>query len=98
VDETPQDPKDASQDARAAAEDARARRKMLKITGSYSYIGIEFGVGLALGYFVGRWIDERYGTAPTWMYIMMGLGLAAAFRDLFRLVRRTKLDQMDDPS
>ena len=46
----------------------------------------------------GRWIDERYGTAPTWMYIMMGLGLAAAFRDLFRLVRRTKLDQMDDPS
>jgi F0F1-type ATP synthase assembly protein I len=78
-------------------EDAAAKAKMLRITGTYSYIGIEFGVAIALGWFAGGWLDERFGWSPWGRYALMGLGLLAAFRDLFRLVRRTNLDKMDDP-
>lgn len=77
--------------------DQAARKKMLKATGNYSYIGIEFGVVVIAGYFIGKWLDDKYDTAPYLMYLCLGLGFATAFRDLFRLVRRTNLDSMDDP-
>lgn len=78
-------------------EDALARARMFRIMGTYSYIGIEFGVAVVLGWFAGNWLDDQFGTTPWLRFSMMALGLAAAFRDLFRLVRRTNLDRMDDP-
>ena len=66
--------------------DRVARAEMLRATGTYSFIGIEFGVAVLAGYFGGKWLDEWLGTAPWLTFLCMAIGFAAAGRDLYRLV------------
>lgn len=40
-------------------------------------MGLQVGVGVALGYFVGDWLDTRFGWSPWGTVIGMALGLAA---------------------
>ncbi len=63
---------------------------MFRLTGTFSAIGIEFGVAVLFGYFAGKWLDEFFGTSPWLMLLLMLLGFVAATRDLFRLVRKHK--------
>lgn len=84
-------------DEAQAREDRLARRRMFKIMGSYSHIGLEFGVGIALGYLLGSWLDGVLGTAPVLMYLLMAMGFSVGWLDLYRIVKRTDLDRMDDP-
>lgn len=51
-------------------------------------IGIEMGVAVAVGWFAGSWLDARLGTSPWLMYLFLALGIAAAFRGLWRTARR----------
>lgn len=67
---------------------AGARREMWRLTGTFSFIGIEFGVAALLGFFAGSWLDGKLGTAPWLTLTLMLLGFAAATRDLFRLVKK----------
>jgi F0F1-type ATP synthase assembly protein I len=69
---------------------------MLKVMGRHSYLGLEFGVGIILGYYLGSWLDEVFGTAPVLMYVTMALGMGVGWVDLFLLVKKTDLDKMDD--
>lgn len=59
----------------------------------YSAVGIEFGLGAALGYLAGRWLDRRFGTEPVFTLVLLLLGIAAAFTSLFRIVRESQADQ-----
>lgn len=56
----------------------------------YSFIGIEFGCAVAFGVFGGRWLDERWGTAPWMMIALLLLGFAAAGKDFIALLRRAR--------
>jgi ATP synthase protein I len=56
----------------------------------YSFIGIEFGCAVAFGVFGGRWLDERWGTAPWMMIALLLLGFAAAGKDFVALLRRAR--------
>lgn len=83
-------------DAEMARRDRLVKRQMMRQTATYGSIGIEFGVGLVMGYFSGQWLDEYFGTAPTLMYVMMFAGISVGFLDLFKLVLKTDLSSMDD--
>jgi F0F1-type ATP synthase assembly protein I len=61
---------------------------MWRLTGTFSFIGIEFGVAALLGFFAGAWLDKQFDTAPFLTLLLMFLGFAAATRDLFRLVKK----------
>ena len=52
---------------------------------SVGSLGIEMGLSVAIGYFLGSWLDGRFGTQP-WLTILFLLcGIAAAFLAIFRI-------------
>lgn len=58
----------------------------MKSLGRYGSIGIEFLASVAIGYFLGRWLDRRLGTS--WIALVgFVLGLAAGFRTLLRTAK-----------
>ena len=62
-------------------------RKQLKAVGAVSAIGIELVVSICIGYFGGRWLDQKFHTA--WIqWVGLGFGLVAGYRSLYRLARK----------
>jgi F0F1-type ATP synthase assembly protein I len=52
-------------------------------------IGFAFPACTLAGYFLGRWADGAFGTAPTMSYAGGILGIAAAFATVFRIAARS---------
>ena len=55
--------------------------------------GFEIAVGVAVGYFAGNWLDQRYGWAPWGVLVGMMLGLIAGAYLLIKEVNR--MDRQD---
>lgn len=45
--------------------------------GTWLGLGLEMAVGVGLGYFVGNWLDKKYGWAPWGVLVGSLLGMAA---------------------
>jgi len=73
-------------------------KAMLESGLKFSYVGLEFGVAVGLGWYFGSWLDRKWGTAPKMMYVCIALGFATAVRDLYRVARqvRRELDADDN--
>lgn len=65
-------------------------KKTIKTLGFFSTIGITMALSIALGAFIGIYIDKKFGTAPWFSLIFLGLGIAAAFRNLYILYKKAK--------
>jgi F0F1-type ATP synthase assembly protein I len=50
-------------------------------------LGFLFPVAIAIGFFLGRWLDGVFHTWPWLTIIFTALGIAAAFVNLFRTAR-----------
>ncbi|MBX3158636.1 MAG: AtpZ/AtpI family protein [Deltaproteobacteria bacterium] len=53
-----------------------------------SAVGLEFGVSVVIALAFGVWLDGQAGTDPWFMFVFLGIGLAAGFRSILRAVRR----------
>lgn len=82
----PQDPPEAD------------RRSNLRATLDYSYIGIFFGVSVAIGYFTGRWADDAWGTKPWGAMVGLLFGVATGFRELYRIAKKYERQNRDEQS
>lgn len=51
-------------------------------------LGIEMAIEVVIGYWLGVWLDEKFGSEPWLMYVFLVLGIAAAFRSLWRTSKR----------
>ena len=65
-------------------------KKTFKDLAFFSSMGLAMALSIAIGAGLGYYIDERFGTNPWGLYIGLGLGIAAAFRNLFFLYQRAK--------
>jgi ATP synthase protein I len=61
---------------------------MIQLMGTYSYIGIFFGVAVCIGFFAGRWADRRWHTDPWLQLIGLGIGVASGFVELYTLSKK----------
>ena len=52
--------------------------------------------GPLIGYFIGDWLDKRFGTEPWLMTIFVVLGFVAAGREVWGLIRRASRDTDDE--
>lgn len=74
--------------SRDDADPAHRRGKGAYEALSASSIGLELGLSVAIGLFIGYLLDQHFGTAPWLMLLWLGFGLAAGFRGVLRAVRQ----------
>lgn len=53
-----------------------------------SYIGIAMIVPIIAGVFGGRWLDERFGTQPVFLFFLIFAGIIVGFRNVFAITTR----------
>jgi ATP synthase protein I len=51
----------------------------------YSSLGLEMGIAVAIGYFIGHWLDGKLGTDPWLTLLFLLFGIAAGFRSVIKL-------------
>lgn len=74
-------------------------RKYLTESAGAGALGIEMGLAVALGYYVGHWLDGRFESTPYLTYIGLLFGFAAAFKGVFRVARKyAKNERNETPS
>ena len=66
--------------------------KILRAAGGYGVVGLEMGVSVALGIAGGMWLDGKLGTRRVFGMVGLLLGVAAAFRALWRIMARARRD------
>ncbi len=74
----------------------RTYLKELKESGSYLALGIEMGASVAIGYFLGLFLDRVLWKRHIFVYIFLVAGIAAAFKALYREAKRYLHEQEND--
>ncbi len=65
-------------------------KKAIRHLAVISSLGLAMGISIAIGALLGYYLDNRFGTRPWCLIICLGLGIAAAFRNLYLLYKRAK--------
>jgi ATP synthase protein I len=63
-------------------------KKTVKTLGVFSTIGMAMALSIALGALIGYYIDKTFKTQPWFLLIFLGIGIAAAFRNLYILYKK----------
>jgi len=65
-------------------------KKAIKTVGILSTVGMAMAFSIAIGAIAGYYADKWLHTAPIFLLIGIGLGIGAAFRNLFILTKRAR--------
>jgi F0F1-type ATP synthase assembly protein I len=65
-------------------------KKTIKTLGFVSTVGLSMGIAIALGAFIGYYLDKWLDTSPWLLLIFVGFGIAAAFRNLYIMYKRVE--------
>ena len=63
-------------------------RKLFRVLGALSTVGITLVVSTVIGYYAGHWLDSRFGTTPWLTLVFLLLGIAAGFKNLYDQTRK----------
>lgn len=72
-------------------------RKLIRMVGVLSTVGMVLVFATVIGLYIGLKLDDWLGTSPWFSAIFLFLGIAAGFRNLFVYAKRSqkKLDEDD---
>lgn len=65
-------------------------KKMFRTVGHLSTTGLAMGLSVGIGAVVGQYLDKKFGTEPWLLLVFIGLGIAAAFRNLYIMYTKIK--------
>ena len=65
-------------------------KKTIRTLGYVSTIGLAMALSIAIGALTGYYLDKWLGTDPWLSMIFLGLGIAAAFRNLYIMYKKAK--------
>ncbi len=74
-------------------EDKGESRKMFRTAAQVGAVGLEMGIAVAVGYFLGNWIDGKLDTTPLFGLLGLGAGVGAAGKALWRTARKLSKEQ-----
>lgn len=67
------------------------KRQFYRDLAFISTAGLSFGLSIAIGLFIGLWLDKSiFGTSPWCTLIFLGFGIAAGYRNLWLIYKRAK--------
>jgi len=70
-------------------------RRLYRLLGSLSTVGITLVAATVIGYFMGRFLDGAFGTAPWLTIVFLIFGIAAGFKNLYDQTK--KIQDLDAP-
>ncbi len=56
----------------------------------YSSLGFQVALSIFIGLGIGVWLDKKFDTAPVLMFIFLGLGIAAGFRNIGLAIKKSR--------
>lgn len=56
----------------------------------YSSLGLQVALSIFIGLFFGLWLDSKFETEPVFLFIFLGFGIAAGFRNILLAVKKSK--------
>lgn len=62
---------------------------------SVASVGLEMGLAVLVGWFMGHWLDGKLGTDPYLMLVFLGCGVAAGFKGVLRVARQARRAEAD---
>lgn len=66
--------------------------KWLRPIGLLTAIPFILMIGPVLGYFAGNWLDQRLGTEPYLMILLIILGFVSSGRETWKLIQKASRD------
>ena len=76
--------------------DPSDKYKRVRQLGLLTTIPIILAVAPLVGYFLGHWLDGRFGTDPVFTFILLGIGLVAGFRETILILKKAQEDDRDE--
>jgi len=65
-------------------------RKLFRTLGYLSTVGLSMGFSIGIGALIGYYLDKKFETKPWLLLVFLGFGIAAAFRNLYLMYKKTK--------
>lgn len=62
-------------------------RRNLRAIGLLGVIPMLIGVGPMIGYFIGDWLDGKFGTGPYLMILFIAIGFGAAVKETIKIIK-----------
>lgn len=72
-------------------------RKLIRMIGVLSTVGLTMVFATMIGLFLGLWLDKTLGTSPWMAALFLLIGIFAGFRNLFTYVKKSQQD-LDEQS
>ncbi len=71
-------------------------KKMWRVAANTGSVGLEIAVAIGIGYFGGRYLDQRLGLTPWLTWVGFAAGVGAGIKALIRVVRSYKKSLEND--
>ncbi len=65
-------------------------KKIIRTLGYFSTVGLTMALSIGIGALIGHYLDKKFGTEPWLFIVFFGFGVAAAFRNLYRMHKKAK--------
>jgi ATP synthase protein I len=65
-------------------------KKAIKTLGILSTVGLAMALSIAIGAYAGYLLDKRFDSSPWLSLVGLGMGIVAAFRNLYVMYKRAK--------
>ena len=75
---------------------SNSKKEIVKSLISYSSLGLEMGISVAIGIAIGYFLDRYFKTSPYLTIIFMIFGIVAAFKSIYELIKKTERDNGRD--
>ncbi|UCF56562.1 MAG: AtpZ/AtpI family protein [Deltaproteobacteria bacterium] len=65
-------------------------KKLIRTLGYLSTVGLSMAFAIGIGAVIGYYLDKKFGTGPWLFFVFLGFGIAAAFRNLYIMYKKSK--------
>ncbi len=69
-------------------------RKIYKAASRFIALGLEMGISIGAGYFIGNYLDHKFSTTPYLTIFFFIAGMGAAVKAVYSAVKGIDLDKL----
>lgn len=73
-------------------------RRAIRDLAYYSSLGLSVALATFIGLFFGIFLDRTFDTGPVLMFVFLGLGIIAGFRNILHAMKRVQNEDRQDKS